>query len=177
MFYNIRRHLRKVGVTGHNDIEHLLKIFEITGRTNEIKGLAASLTQNEFDNCINISNIFGLTDIPSANEVKFELFGVISRKDKIVSKDRVYKFVRKLLVLPFLPAKHIPTTLEDIATNAKSTRTKELATHVKKHLAFIHRLACTILEHIHETRQDKQRRRGLVQTYQRQGGRVKQTIQ
>lgn len=90
MFYNIRRHLRKVGVTGHNDIEHFLKIFEITGRTNEISGLAASLTQNEFDNCINISNIFGLTDIPSANEVKFELFGVISRKDKIVSKVKHY---------------------------------------------------------------------------------------
>lgn len=60
-----------------------------------------------------------------------------------------------MLVLPFLPAKHIPTTLEDIATNAKSARTKELATHGKKHLVFIHRLACTILEHIHETRQYK----------------------
>ncbi|XP_052062392.1 uncharacterized protein LOC127702292 [Mytilus californianus] len=46
-------------------------------------------------------------------------------------KDSVYKFVRKLMALPFLPAEHIPTTFEDIAIKAKSARTKELATYVK----------------------------------------------
>ncbi|CAG2237877.1 unnamed protein product [Mytilus edulis] len=46
-------------------------------------------------------------------------------------KDTVYKFVKNLMALPFLPAEHIPTTFEDIATKAKSARTKELAAYVK----------------------------------------------
>ncbi|XP_063420079.1 uncharacterized protein LOC134705246 [Mytilus trossulus] len=46
-------------------------------------------------------------------------------------KDTVYKFVKNLMALPFLPAEHIPSTFEDIATKAKSARTKELAEYVK----------------------------------------------
>jgi len=37
----------------------------------------------------------------------------------------MYKFVRNLMVLPFLPEEHIPSTFQDINNKAESARTKD----------------------------------------------------
>ena len=65
-------------------------------------------------------------------------------------RDDVYKFVRKVLALPFLPSEHISPAFDGIRAKAQGEQVTSLLNYVEDNW-----LLSTVLEHVRPDRTDK----------------------